>query len=98
VLKKYSISCLLLLVMGFIMMNPEMALAQAASFDSKVNSLTNMILMKILPAVAVFGLIYAAFLAAIGDESSKRRIVLVVIASIVGILAKFIIPMFQSAV
>jgi len=77
---------------------PDLTYAQAASFDSKVNSLTNLIVGRILPAVAVFGLIYAAILAAAGDESSKRRMVLVIIASIVGILAKFIIPMFQGAV
>jgi type IV secretory pathway VirB2 component (pilin) len=77
---------------------PELSFAQVAGFDSKVNSLTNLIVGKILPAVAVFGLIYAAILAAAGDESSKRRMVLVIIASIVGILAKFIIPMFQGAV
>lgn len=77
---------------------PEEIFAQAASFDRKVDSLTNMIVSKILPTVAVFGLVYAAILAAAGDESSKRRIVLVMVASIVGILAKFIIPMFQSAV
>lgn len=77
---------------------PTETFAQSASFDSKVNSLTNMIVGKILPAVAVFGLVYAAILAAAGDESSKKRMVLVVVASIVGILAKFIIPMFQSAV
>lgn len=77
---------------------PEETFAQAASFDSKVDSLTNMIVGKILPAVAVFGLVYAAILAAAGDESSKKRMVLVVVASIVGILAKFIVPMFQSAV
>ena len=77
---------------------PEVTFAQASSFDSKVDSLTSMIVGKILPAVAVFGLVYAAILAAAGDESSKKRMVLVVVASIVGILAKFIVPMFQSAV
>ena len=76
---------------------PEISFAQAASFDSKVDALTNLIVGRILPAVAVFGLVYAAILAAAGDESSKKRMVLVVVASIVGILAKFIVPMFQSA-
>ncbi len=90
-------SCFILLMLGLMVLAPENALAQAASFDSKVNSLTNMIVGKILPAVAVFGLVYAAILAATGDESSKKRMVLVIVASIVGILAKFIIPMFQSA-
>lgn len=77
---------------------PEDTFAQAAGFDRKVDSLTNMIVSKILPTVAVFGLVYAAILAAAGDESSKKRMVLVALASIVGILAKFIIPLFQSAV
>ncbi len=97
-LKKYSIPSLMLLLVGFIAFHPELAFAQAGSFDSKVNSITNLIVGKILPAVAVFGLVYAAILAATGDESSKRRMVLVIVASIVGILAKFIIPMFQSAI
>ncbi len=96
-LKKNMTSCFILLMLGLMVLAPENALAQAASFDSKVNSLTNMIVGKILPAVAVFGLVYAAILAATGDESSKKRMVLVIVASIVGILAKFIIPMFQSA-
>ena len=96
--KKYSMPCFLLLVMGIMVFTPEIAFAQSGSFDSKVNSITNMIVGKILPAVAVFGLVYAAILAATGDESSKRRMVLVIVASIVGILAKFIIPLFQSAV
>lgn len=74
---------------------PEILFAQTG-FDSKVSGITNMIVAKILPAVAGFGLVYAAILAAVGDESSKRRIVLVVVASIVGILAKFVIPLFQS--
>lgn len=97
-LKKYSLPCFLLFVIGLMLFTPELALAQSGSFDSKVNSITNMIVGKILPAVAVFGLVYAAILAATGDESSKRRMVLVIVASIVGILAKFVIPMFQSAV
>lgn len=96
-LKKYFKPGLTIFLIGIIALNSDLALAQASSFDSKVNSLTNLIVGKILPAVAVFGLVYAAILAATGDESSKRRMVLVIVASIVGILAKFIIPMFQSA-
>jgi len=75
----------------------HLAIAQVGGFDSKVNSLTNMILTKIFPPVAILGLIYAAILAATGDEGSKRRMVLVVIAVIVGFLAKFVIPMLQGA-
>jgi type IV secretory pathway VirB2 component (pilin) len=94
-----NITCVLLIILIVcICMMPEMSFAQASGFDAKVSSLTNMIVGKILPAVAVFGLVYAAILAAAGDESSKKRMVLVVVASIVGILAKFIVPMFQGAV
>ena len=77
---------------------PSFVFAQNSEFETKVNSLTDLIVGKILPAVAVFGLVYAAILAAAGDESSKRRMVLVVVASIVGLLAKFIFPMFAGAV
>jgi len=96
--KKIIIYVFLVLLAMAIALLPEMSFAQVGGFDSKVNSLTNLIVGKILPAVAVFGLIYAAILAAAGDESSKKRMVLVIVASIVGILAKFIVPMFQGAV
>lgn len=75
----------------------NLAFANASNFESKVGSLTDLIVGKILPAVAVFGLVYASILAAAGDESSKKRMVLVIIAAIVGVLAKFIFPMFQGA-
>tara|TARA_Y100000296_G_C5100698_1_gene219779 strand:- start:431 stop:727 length:297 start_codon:yes stop_codon:yes gene_type:complete len=86
-----------LVVAGYLLL-PNFVLAQNSEFETKVNSLTDLIVGKILPTVAVFGLVYAAILAAAGDESSKRRMVLVVIAAIVGLLAKFIFPMFASAV
>lgn len=89
---------LLSITVSVFLLLPNSVLAQAANFESKVNSLTDLIVGKILPAVAVFGLVYAAILAAAGDESSKKRMVLVVVASIVGLLAKFIFPMFASAV
>ncbi len=95
---KINISCLFFLALGIMIFVPEFSFAQSGGFDTKVNNITNMIVGKILPAVSVFGLVYAAILAATGDESSKRRMVLVIVASIVGILAKFIIPMFQSAI
>lgn len=91
--KKISNFYFLIITIGLSL--AEVALAQSG-FDSKVNSITNMVVGKILPAVSIFGLVYAAILAAVGDESSKRRMVLVVVASIVGILAKFVIPLFQG--
>ncbi len=94
-MNKKFFSNFLFLILTLGLTYAEVALAQSG-FDSKVNGITNMIVGKILPAVAVFGLVYAAILAAVGDESSKRRMVLVIVASIVGILAKFVIPLFQG--
>ena len=88
---------LIVLVSLFFLLSED-TYAQAANFTSKVDSITTLIVGRILPAVSVFGLVYAAILAATGDESSKKRMVLVVVASIVGILAKFVVPMLQSAV
>ncbi|MFP5386032.1 MAG: hypothetical protein ACLGHN_08145 [Bacteriovoracia bacterium] len=84
-------------VVSLLFLLTEDTYAQAATFSSKVDSITSVVVSRILPAVSVFGLVYAAILAAAGDESSKKRMVLVVVASIVGILAKFVVPMLQSA-
>lgn len=75
----------------------ENTYAQAAAFSSKVDNITTVIIGRILPAVSVLGLAYASILAATGDESSKKRFLLVAVASIVGILAKFVVPMLQGA-
>ncbi len=92
----------LALVVSVIYFAPEMSFAQSfgggAGFESKVNNLTNKLLKFLLPAISIIGLIYAAILAATGDENAKKRMVLVVIASIVGFLAPLIIGWMQSAV
>lgn len=67
------------------------------SFESRIRSFTDSLMSVILPAVAILGLLYAALLAMSGDEGAKRRMVLVVIASVVGFLAPPIIRWFQSA-
>ena len=67
------------------------------SFESRIRSFTDSLMAVILPAVAILGLLYAALLAMSGDEGAKRRMVLVVIASVVGFLAPPIIRWFQAA-
>ncbi len=67
------------------------------AFESKVSRLTDSIVTIILPAVSILGLIYAAILAAIGDSDARRRMALVLGASIVGFMAKFIIGWLKSA-
>ena len=77
---------------------PNNALAWGGSnFESRISSFTDSLMSVVLPAVAILGLLYAAMLAMGGDEGAKRRMVLVVIASVVGFLAPPIIRWFQSA-
>ena len=83
-----------------ILVLPNHALAQlwgGSSFENKIGSFTDDLISVVLPAVAILGLLYAAMLAMSGDEGAKRRMVLVVIASVVGFLAPPIIRWFQSA-
>lgn len=68
----------------------------ASGFESKLNSLTNGLINVILPAVSVLGLIYAAILLATGDAAAKQRMIMVVIASVIGFLAPLIIGWFRS--
>lgn len=77
---------------------PESASAQlyGGSLESKVNGVTNSLLGFLLPAASIIGLIYAAILAATGDASAKSRMVLIVVASVVGFMAPLIIRWLQG--
>lgn len=77
---------------------PEMALANygGGEFQSRMSGLTSNLVNVLLPAVSILGLVYAAILAAMGDESSKSRMILVVVASVVGFLAPMFIRWLQS--
>lgn len=78
---------------------PEVAFAQygGGEFQNRMSGLTRNLVNVLLPAVSILGLVYAAILAAMGDEGSKSRMVLVVIASVVGFLAPLFIRWLQSA-
>jgi hypothetical protein len=77
---------------------PESAFAQfsGGALESKVNGVTNGLINFLLPAASVIGLVYAAILAATGDASAKQRMVLVIVASVVGFLAPLIIRWLQG--
>ena len=98
--KKSWVVCLLGIV-GSLILFTDPALAQSfggSGFESRIQGFTNNLMSVILPAVAILGLLYAAMLAASGDEGAKKRMILVVIASVIGFLAPLIIRWFQSAV
>ncbi len=78
---------------------PDMAFAQfvgGGALQSKVSGITRGLTNFLLPAVSVLGIVYAAILAATGDASAKSRMVLVLVASIVGFLAPLIIGWLQG--
>lgn len=66
--------------------------------SQRVGGLTNKIIGTILPAISILGLVYSAILAASGDQGAKGRMVLVIIASVVGFLAPVVIRWLQGAV
>ena len=78
---------------------PEVSLAQFAGgdFQTRVNGITNGLISTVLPAVSILGLVYAAILAATGDAGAKQRMILVIIASLIGFIAPVIIRFVQSA-
>lgn len=90
-----------IMMVGGLLFVADPALAQSfggSGFESRIQGFTNNLMSVILPAVAILGLLYAAMLAASGDEGAKKRMILVVIASVIGFLAPLIIRWFQSAV
>lgn len=91
-----------ILFLGLIIyLDPTFAWAQSfgggSGFESRVNGFTNKLITFILPSIGALGLVYAAILASMGDEAAKKRMTLVIIASVVGCLAPMLIRWMQSA-
>ena len=77
---------------------PDLAFADygGGEFQNRMSGLTRNLVNVLLPAVSILGLVYAAILAAMGDEGSKQRMIMVAVASIVGFLAPILIRWLQS--
>ena len=95
---------LLVGVFMFFTFCPDVSFAQdfggvgGDALSQRVNGLTNKIIGTILPAISILGLVYSAILAASGDQGAKSRMVLVLIACAVGLLAPIVIHWLQGAV
>ena len=91
-------------VFAFIALYPDVSFAQdfggigGDALSQRVSGLTSKIIGTILPAISILGLVYSAILAASGDQGAKGRMVLVIIASVIGFLAPIVIHWFQGAV
>jgi len=79
-------------------MIPELSFADygGSEFQNRMSGLTSNLVNVLMPSVAILGLVYAAILAAMGDESSKSRMVLCIFASCVAFLAPLFIHWLQS--
>lgn len=91
--------CVFVILLVAVALCPELAFAQFAgggALQSKVSGITRGLTNFLLPAVSILGIVYAAILAATGDASAKSRMVLVLVASIVGFLAPLIIGWLQG--
>ena len=68
------------------------------NFESKMTGLTNKLVSTLLPIASILGLVYACFLAVMGDGAAKQRITMVIVCCIIGLLAPVIIPWIKSIV
>ncbi len=91
-------------IFGLFLLSPHFAFADdfggigGDALGQRVNGLTSRIIGTVLPAISCLGLVYAAILAASGDQGAKARMVLILFASAVGMLAPIVIHWLQSAV
>lgn len=96
--------CLIAGIFGIVLLAPHMAFADdfggvgSDELGRRVSGLTSKIIGTVLPAISCLGLVYSAILAASGDQSSRSRMVLILFASVVGMLAPIVIHWLQGAV
>ena len=85
----------------FTVLLPELACAQigfggGGTFESKLSGLQNALVGTLLPFASTVGLIWAAVLAATGSGEGIGKAVTIVVMSIIGFMAQYIIQFFQG--
>ncbi|MCY4644966.1 MAG: hypothetical protein OXB88_10140 [Bacteriovoracales bacterium] len=101
--KEVAAFLIFILLVGVLFLLSRDVLAQLGGVGSsdlagRISGLTEKMLTLILPAISILGLVYAAILAATGDQSAKQRMILILIASVIGFMAPVIIRWLQSIV
>ena len=86
------------LLVAILMLFPEISFAQfgGSGFENKIQNINSSLITRILPLLSVLGLVYASVLAINGDEGAKGKILMVLIASVVGFLAPTIIEWLKG--
>ena len=78
---------------------PEVAEAQfirGQGFESRLGNLRDALIGIVLPLISSIALAYAAMLALFGSGEGRGKVIGVVVMSIVGFMARYIIEFFQS--
>lgn len=86
-------------VAAIVMFMPELSFAQyggGSGFEGKMQSINSTLITRILPLVSVLGLVYASVLAINGDGGAKGKIIMVLVASVIGFLAPTIIEWLKG--
>ena len=82
-------------VMVSLVLFSEMAHA-VGSFETKMERLRDSLVGTLLPLISTIGLVYASILAVSGSEESRGKVISIIIMSIVGFMAQYIIEFVQG--
>ena len=66
------------------------------AFESKLGNLRDSLIGVVLPLVSTIGLVYAVILCVTGSGEGRGKVVGVVVMSVVGFMARYIIEFFQG--
>ena len=78
---------------------PEVAEAQfgrGQGLESRLGNLRDALIGIVLPLISSIALVYAAMLALTGSGEGRGKVVGVVVMSIVGFMARYVVEFFQS--
>lgn len=87
-------------VMSLCLFMPDPVHAQlgigGGGFEGKMRNLQDALIGTVLPLVSTIGLVYAAILSMSGSGEGRGKVVSVVVMSIIGFMARYIIEFFKN--
>ena len=94
----WKVSAIIALMASFLIFS-EPSHAQfgvGGGFEGRLRGLQDALIGTILPLVSTIGLVYAAILSVSGSGEGRGKVVSVVVMSIVGFMARYIIEFFRN--
>ncbi len=85
---------------SLVLLVPEVAEAQllnrGGGLESKLGNLRDALTGVVLPLISTIGLLYAVILSIVGSGEGRGKVIGVVVLSMVGFMARYIIEFFQG--